>query len=156
MLWKLRISSHTSKIPFSLGLRWLRFSFFWECLFGRDQRSQFNNTFSKFAFAMEVLVICLPYVKRCLQFHQWNILFFRAQITQILLLLGMWVWERSSSQFNSDTFSKHFFAVEVLGMCLPYVKTYFQRYQWNAYFFRAQITQILLFRGKSVWERFTV
>ena len=30
------------------------------------------------------------------------------------------------SQFNKDNFSKKFSAMEVLGMCLPYVKSLFQ------------------------------
>ena len=48
-----------------------------------------------------------------------------------------------------------------LGICLPYVKRYFIEHQWSVFFFRAQITQILLFSrtpisGRSkmtVWEQ---
>ena len=50
-----------------------------------------------------------------------------------------------SDFLNNDTFSKDFTAMQVLGMCLPYLKRYFQPYKWNVCLFRAQITQILLF-----------
>ena len=51
--------------------------------------------------------------------------------------------------------------MEVLVICLPYVKRSFQQYQWSAFVFRAQTTQILLFwrmpvsdRSKiTVWEQ---
>ena len=38
-------------------------------------------------------------------------------------------------------------------MCLTYVESHFQKHQWSAFFFMAQITQILLFSGMSVLER---
>ena len=80
---------------FPLWLICLRFSCFWESQFWRGQRSQFeSNTFSKKMFAMEVLGICLPFVKRYFQEHQWSSFFFGAQITHILLFSGMPVSER--------------------------------------------------------------
>ena len=53
------------------------------------------------------------------------------------------------------------FAVEVLGMQLPYIKRYFQEYQWSSFLFMAQITQILFLSRVvlleiskiTVWER---
>ena len=57
------------------------------------------------------------------------------------------------SQLNSETFSKIFSAMQVLGMCLLYVKRYFQQYQWSAFLFMTQRTQILLFSGVKVLKR---
>ena len=37
-------------------------------------------------------------------------------------------------------------------MCVPYVKIYFQELNRSAFFFMAQITQILLFSGRSILE----
>ena len=36
------------------------------------------------------------------------------------------------------------FSVKVLGMCLPYVKRYFQEHQWSVFFFMTQITYLLV------------
>ena len=96
----------------------------------------------------------LPYVKRYFQEHQWSAFFFRAQISQILLFSSMLVLERSKiTVLGQDLFSVNFFAMKVLGICLPYVKRCFIEHQWSAFFFRAQITQILLFLRMSVSER---
>ena len=99
---------------------------------------------------------------------------FRSQNTQILRYLLMPRWERSrvvvSEQFNSnvcfalkvlgmyfiiyynDTFSKTSFAMEVWGMCLPYVKV-FSTASMKFFFVRPQNIRILLFLVKLVWER---
>ena len=80
------------KCLFSLEFIWLSISSFW---FSKNQRSQFHhNTFSKIYSAMEGLGICLPYIKKCFQEHQWSACLFMAQITQILLFLGMLLLER--------------------------------------------------------------
>ena len=50
-------------------------------------------------------------------------------------------------------FQQKFFCMELLGMCLPYVKRYFQRHQYSAFFFMAHRTQILLFSGMLFLER---
>ena len=81
---------------FSLELKWLRFSCFWEYEFRRDQGLQFKeNTFSEFFSAMEVLGMCIPYLKMYFQLHKWEVLFFKSQIIQILYFSGVQVWERS-------------------------------------------------------------
>ena len=53
----------------------------------------------------------------------------------------------------ANQLSKMFFAIKLFGMCLPFVKRYFQLHQWNVFAFRAQITQIFLFSGLLIWER---
>ena len=50
---------------------------------------------------------------------------FMAQIAQILLFLGMWFCLERRSQFENATFPEKKLSMEVLGMCLPYVKRYF-------------------------------
>ena len=44
---------------------------------------------------MKVLGLCLPYIKRHFQKHQWSVFFFMAQITHIVLFWGMSLLERS-------------------------------------------------------------
>ena len=56
-------------------------------------------------------------------------------------------------QCENDTFLIIFPAVEVLCVYLTYIKVCFQWYQWNTFFFRAQITQILLFWRMPVLVR---
>ena len=43
--------------------------------------------------------------------------------------------------------------MDVLGMCLSYVKRYFQEHEFSAFLIVAQITQILLFLGMPILER---
>ena len=109
----------TSEMFSSLGLKFLRF--------GRDQRSQLNNdTFSKKISVMEVVSMCLPYLKRYFQWQKWNVFFFRAQIIQIFLFEKQCQFGKNQrSQFNNNTFSKNFSGMKVSGMCLPYVKSFF-------------------------------
>ena len=45
------------------------------------------------------------------------------------------------------------FAMEVLSLCLPYVKRYFQEHQLSVFFFMNQITQILLFSIMTVLQK---
>ena len=81
---------------FSVWLKQIRFCCFRECQFGRDQRSQFEyDTFSKKKFAMEVLEMHLPYIKRYFQEHQLSVFFFMNKITQIPLFFIMTVLQRS-------------------------------------------------------------
>ena len=117
-----RVFSTAPVIFFSLGLKLLRFFCFWECPFGRDQISQFNNdTFSKMFSAMKVLVMCLPYVKRCFQSHQWHFLLFSTQITQIVLFWRTPGWERSTAtvweQYNFQKFFEYWFFWQVFNFC---------------------------------------
>ena len=139
---------------FSLGLRYLRFCCFQECWFWRDQRPQFENEiFSRIFSVMEGLGICLPYIRRYFQEHWWSDFFFRAQITQILLFWRMPVSERSKITVWEWHIFQNFFAMKVLCMCLPYVKRSFQERQWSGFFFRPQMSVILLFLRKPVSER---
>ena len=60
-------------------------------------------------------------------------------ITQILLFLLMPLLERSEITVCERHFLKKKFAMEVLSLCLPYVKRYFQKHQLSAFFFMAQL-----------------
>ena len=60
--------------------------------------------------------------------------------------------EIKDHSLRKEPFQKKF-AVEVLGLCLPYVKRYFQKSQWSAFLFMSQTTQILLFSGMPVLQR---
>ena len=83
------------------------------------------------------------------------------QITQILLFSGMPHLERSKITVSERHLFKKKFAMKVLGLCISYVKMYFQEHLRSDFLFMAQITQILLFlriqllqRSKiTVWER---
>ena len=104
---------------------------------------------------MKFLGRCVPYVKRYSQEPQWSAFLFMAQITQILLYLGMPLLEKS----KITAWYRHLFkkiAFEVLGICLPYVKRYSQEYQLSAFPFIAQIAQILLFLGMLISQRSTI
>ena len=82
---------------------------------------------------MEVLGICLPYVKRSLQKHQWSAFFCRAQITQILFFQECWLERDQRSHLDSNSFSKTFSTMEVLGMstlALKYLRFYSFRECW--------------------------
>lgn len=80
---------------FSAGLKLLRFTCFWKCQIGKDQRSQLNkDTLSKKFSAIEVLDMCLPDVKKHFQLYQGEMFFFfRDKITEICLFLGMLISE---------------------------------------------------------------
>ena len=53
-----------------------------------------------------------------------------------------WFWRDQGPQFEKDTFSekKKKMLFEVLRMCLPYIKGYFQDQEWSAFLFIAQMT----------------
>ena len=87
-----------------------------------------TKSFQKIKFAMGVLGLCLPYVKRYFQEHQLSAFFFMAQITQILLFSGMSLLERSKITVWERHLFKRKFAMEVLSLCLPYLKKYFQEH----------------------------
>ena len=99
-----------------------------------------QNLFTKIYFPGKILGRCLLTVKKYFQLHQlWFLLldlktlrFFRCYYTHF--------GRDQRSQFNNDAFPKKFSAFEDLGMCLPYVKIYFQWYQWKIFFFRPQIS----------------
>ena len=61
------------------------------------------------------------------------------------VVFGCWFCRDQRSQFENKNFSKINLSVQVSGLCLPYVKRFFQEHQWSAFFLIAQITQILLF-----------
>ena len=105
---------------------------------------------------MKVLGLCLYYLKRDFQEHQLSTFFFKAQITQILLFLEKLVLKRSKITVWEWQLFKTAFAVKVLGICLPYVKRYFQEHQLSVFFSMDQITQILLFSEMPLLERFKI
>ena len=140
---------------FSLWLKWLRFCCFRECCFWRDQRSQFQkDTFSK---------------KKNLQ---WSFEFLSTLCKKVFsgaTVKGIFVCGSNNSDsvvFGNTAlgdikdhslimtrFEKKKIAVEVLGLCLLYIKRYFQEHQFSGFFFMAEITQILLFSGMPLLER---
>ena len=152
---------------------------------------------------IEALGICLSYIKKYFQEHQWSDFLFVAHITQVLFFQESCFWRDQGPQFEKDTFSKKkkkknairsFMHVpplhksvfsrapvkcfslyssndldsavfrnaafgeikdhrlkktpiqkkkmlfEVLGMCLPYIKMYFQEQKRSAFHFMAQMT----------------
>ena len=97
--------------------------------------------------------MCLPYVKRYCQRHQWNTFFFRAQITQILLFSRMSVLERS----NNTVWDQHLFTKLLCYGGFRYLSTLgkevFSGVSVNFFFFRAQISQILFVSRTLVLER---
>ena len=96
-----------------------------------------NDTLWKISFAMEVWGMCLLYVKKFFQPHQWRLFFFRPQKTRILLFLVKLVWGRKG---QIKTFPKIFFAWEVLSMHLTYVRKIFQMQQWSFSLFSPENT----------------
>ena len=95
----------------------------------------------------------LPYKKRYFRRHQWNTICFRAQITQILLFSRMPVLERSKITVWEQHLSKKNFWYESFRYLSTLRKKDFQEHQWSAFFFRSQITHILMFSGMPVSER---
>ena len=75
------------------------------------------------------------------------------QITEILLFLGMPLLERSKITVWERHVFKKKIAMELLSLCLPYVKRYFREHQLSAFFFMAQIIQIMLLLGMLLLER---
>ena len=73
-------------------------------IFGNDASGEIKDhslrmtPFQKKKFAMEVLSLCLPSVKRYFEEHQLSVFFFITQTIQILLFLGMPLLERSNLQ----------------------------------------------------------
>ena len=63
--------------------------------------------------------------------------------------------EIKDHSFRTTPFQKKI-SIKVLGLCLHYAKRYFQEYQWSAFLFMAQITQILLFSGMLLLERLKI
>ena len=123
---------------FSLGLKLLRFSSFWACWFGSNQKSQFNNnSFSKiFCYGSFRYVLLTPV----------NFFSFGLKLL-ILLFLGVAVWERSKVKVQQQLFLKAFMYVSAL------CKQVFSASQEELFFFRTLITQILFFLNMLVWEQ---
>ena len=151
---------------------------------------------------IEALGICLSYIKKYFQEHQWSDFLFVAHITQLLLFSGILLLERSRTKIwkrhifkkkkenairsfthvpplhkrvfsrapvkcfslyssndldsavfrnaafgeikdhrlKKTTIQKKKMLFEVLGMCLPYIKRYFQEQKRSAFLFMAQMT----------------
>ena len=65
----------------------------------------------------------------------------------------MWLLVRSKiTVWKRSLFQKEL-GIEVLGICLSYVKRYFQEHQSSAFLYTAQITQILLLSRIQLLER---
>ena len=106
-----------------------------------------------FLFSMEVLHMCLTYLKRFFHKHQWSGFFLSTQMCQILLFSRMPVLEGPNIIICVQHFFKKKITMDLLGICLPYVKRYFQEHQLGALFFRAQITQdYVVFKNSGFWE----
>ena len=110
----------------------------------KDSSLRMKN-FQKIYFEIEMLGKCLPTVKKHFQLHHPRFLFVTQQNTRILLVLLMLFWEWK--------FFKKIFAIEVLGMCLTYLKKLFSIVLVNFFFFKAQNTRILSFLVMPVWEK---
>ena len=88
-----------------------------------------SNTFSESFFDLEVLSICLPYVK-CFIFRSGSEVFFLGLKYLIFCCFREYQFQRDQIlQFEDDIFYRKFSTMEVFGMCLPYVKRYFQPHQ---------------------------
>ena len=75
-----------------------------------------------------------------------------AQITQILLFSRIPI----SQRLKITGLRMKVESMEVLGMCLPYVKMYFQDHQLSLFFSMAQLTQILLFLEVLLFEKLKI
>ena len=140
---------------FSLWLKWLRFCCFRECCFWRDQRSQFQkDTFSKrkknlrgsfgFVSTLHKKVFSGAPV-RWVFLYGWN-------NSDSAVFGNATFGEIKDQSLRMTNFEKKF-AMKVLGLCLPYVKRYFQEHQLSVFFFMVQTTQILMFSGKPILQR---
>ena len=86
---------------------------------------------------MELLDMYLSYIKLYFQEVKWSVFFFMAQITQVLLVQEWQFGINQRSQFEKDTFSNKNLSMEVLGLCLPYVKRCSQEHQLSEFSFMA-------------------
>ena len=121
-------------------------------------RTAMNARISVFISCVEAIIYLLLY-----NLHDCTFKcdFCMAQTNQILLFSGMPVWQRSDITVWEWNLLKKKNSMKVLGLCLPYVKRYFQEDQLSVFFFMAEITKVLLFslmpilqRSKiTVWER---
>ena len=69
---------------------------------------------------MEVLGMCLSYIKRYFQLHQLSFFFpLGLELPRFSYFSEFWFGRDQKLQFNNDKFSKIYSATEVLGMCLP-------------------------------------
>ena len=96
---------------------------------------------------MEVLGMCLPYVKR--YFKRTSEVLFSLWLKSLRFCWFQECHRDQGSQFQKKKKN----AIEVLSMCLAWVKRYFEENQLTAFFFMAQITQILLFSGMPILQR---
>ena len=146
------------KYVFLYGSNNSDFVVFWNLAFGEIKNHSQRTTLFQKKIVMEVLGLHLPYIKRYFQKHQLSAFYFMAQITQILLFLGMLLLERSKITVWEWCLFKTRFAMEVLGLCVPYIRRYFQEHHSSVFFFMAQISQILLFSGMLIlqWSNITV
>ena len=115
-------------MSFSLGYKLLKLYCFWECRFGRDQRSEVNNdNLLVFISVMGILGMILPYVKMFFLATQMNFVFYGFKLLRFPCFQEWQFGRDQRSQFNNDIFLISFSAMEVLGMSLTYVKCLFSR-----------------------------
>ena len=97
--------------------------------------------------------MCLPYLKRYFQEHQWSDFLFMPQITQILLFSGVPFLERS----NITVWEQPLFKEKLCCGSFRYVsnlrKKVFSGAPVMCDFLMTQITQIPLFSVMSIWQR---
>lgn len=74
---------------------------------------------------MEVLGMRLSHVKRYFQMHQWLFFGLKLKSLRLCCFRKCWFGRDKRSHFENDTFSKMFCAMEVLSMCLLYLKGIF-------------------------------
>ena len=112
----------------------MRFSLWLNCFFERPsllERSKITvwerHLFKK-KFDIKVLSFCRRYVKRYFREHQLNAFFFMGQITQIMLLLGMPLLERSKMVI----WEQHLFIKEICYGTFEVVSTFRKKVFWRA------------------------
>ena len=105
--------------------------------------------FPKLFYAMEVLGICLPCVKRYFELVQGNFFSLGLKLLRFASFWACWFGSNQTSQFNNNTFSK-IFCYGSFRYVLPYIKRYFHWHQWIFFFFWAQITDSLVFGSCSL------
>ena len=109
-----------------------------------------TTTFEK-KIAMKVLGMYLPYVKR--YFYFIYIFFYESINSDSVVFQNDSFAEIKDHSWRTTPFQEKKKSVKVLGLCLPYVKRYFQEHQLYVFFCMAQTNQILLFSGMPVWQR---
>ena len=110
-------------------------------IFQKSKSHFYHNTFSKIYFAIEGLGASVKWFFLNGSNNWDSIIFGNAAFREI-----------KDHSLRTTPFQKKI-AMELLSLCLPYVKRYFREHQLSAFFFMAQITQIMLLLGMLLLER---